>query len=99
MDPHDLPIDGPVFELRDCADGSAYDVEIGVDRFVAVEFEDLVDELVVELPDSGGVARAIREDRERILVASDGVSRERLESWLAGWFRDKLADFESLDGD
>jgi hypothetical protein len=99
VDLDELPIEGPVFELRDYAAHSSYDLEIEIDEFVASEFEDLVDELVVDLPSSTGVSRVAHEDRERILVASDGMSRERLESWLSAWFRDKLADFESLDGD
>jgi hypothetical protein len=99
VDLDELPIDGPIFELRDYTGHSSYDLEIEIDEFVASEFEDVVDELVVELTSSTGVSRVAHEDRERILVASDGTSRERLEAWLATWFRDKLAEFESLDGD
>lgn len=99
MDLDELPIDGPVFALRDYAGHPSYDLELEIDEFVAAEFEDVVDELIVELPGRTGVSRVVQEDRERILVASDGMSRERLESWLATWFRDKLAEFESLDDD
>lgn len=61
--------------------------------------EELVEELVIELPRGAGVAEAVHEDREVILVASGGVPRDRLESWLYEWFAAKLAELEPFEGD
>ncbi len=93
----DLPLDGPVFELHDYGPHPRYDLEIEIDEWVSHELEDLVDELVTELPRAAGVADVAHEDRERILVASGGVPRDRLAAWLTRWFRSKLAGYDSVE--
>lgn len=95
----DLPIEGAVFQVGDYGPHPKFDTDIYVDEWVAHVLEELIEELVTELPRGAGVAAAVHEDREVILVASGGVPRDRLEAWLNDWFAAKLADLEPLEGD
>ena len=77
--------ESPVFEV------SAYDHPlfrwyVCVDDEVAHEEDAVLDQLVVELSAAAGVSRAVREDREVLLVAGS-LDRDRLVQLLADWWR------------
>jgi hypothetical protein len=95
----ELPIDGPVFELTEPGGPPPYDVAITFDRFVAHELDDLVDQLIAELPHRAGVAAVIQESRDRILVASGGLAVDRLRAWLDSWFAEQLGMYDVIEGD
>ena len=75
-----------VFEV-DVYEFGDFDFEIGFEDVVAHEYSDLVDACVDALAtDLPGVTRAVREDREVILVAGPRLTVEALHEWLSAWW-------------
>lgn len=77
--------ESPAFEV------SAYDHPefrwyVSVDDEIAHEHDAALDQLVVELSAAAGVSRAVREDREVLLVAGS-LDRDRLVQLLDHWWQ------------
>lgn len=88
---------GDLFEVleNDHPDFSLY---VSLDDEIAHEYDATLDRLVDELADAPNVVRAIREDREVILVGGT-ISAPALEAWLANWWRSALRAQPPLDRD
>jgi hypothetical protein len=84
---------GELFEVLE-HDHPTYGWYLVFDDEVAHAHSHALDDLVGELSELPGVDRAVREDREVVLVAAvnpaDFTLRARLAAFVDGWFRARL---------
>jgi hypothetical protein len=90
LDDHALELleDGDLFEVLE-HDHPEFSLYVSFDDEIATEYDNALDRLVDEVAEVPDVVRAVREDREVILVGGR-ISAPALEEWLADWWRSEL---------
>lgn len=84
----DLLDEGNLFEVLE-HDHPEFQHYVSFDDEIAHEYDDAIDRLVDEVAVLPGVSRAVREDREVLLVGGS-IDHTTLEAWLAAWWRSEL---------
>lgn len=85
----DLLDEGDLFEVLE-HDHPEFQHYVSFDDEIATEYDDAVDALVDALLALPEVDRAVREDREVLLVGGS-ISTSALELWLTDWWRTQLS--------
>ena len=80
--------DGELFEVVDY-DHPDFTWHVSFDDVVAHEHDEALDRLTDEIAARPDVVRAVREDREVILVGG-AVGGRDLEAWIGDWWRTRL---------
>lgn len=84
---------GDLFEVLE-HDHPEFNLYVVFDDEVAHEYDEALDRIAEEVAELPDVVRAVREDREVILVGGP-LSAPALEAWLAGWWRSQLGEARS----
>lgn len=88
---------GALFEVLD-HDHPDFPFYVSFDDEVAHEYDDAIDRLVEEVIGLTLVVRAVREDREVVLVGGT-IGRPALEVWLTDWWHAELGQESSPEQD
>lgn len=80
--------EGDLFEVME-HDHPDFPLYVSFDDEIAVEYDDAVDRLTEAVVGLPGVTRAVREDREVLLVGGS-ITAPELRTWLTEWWRSEL---------